>query len=66
MSKEPLGRFDLCLNVKDVKKSAEFYQKMGLEKVKGLYKFSRRGLYCKFSSFFLNLTNQLRIVYNRL
>ena len=35
MNKEPLGRFDLCLPVKDVKKSAEFYIKMGLEKVEG-------------------------------
>jgi catechol 2,3-dioxygenase-like lactoylglutathione lyase family enzyme len=35
MNKEPLGRFDLCLNVKDVKKSAEFYMKLGLEKVEG-------------------------------
>lgn len=35
MNKKPLGRFDLCLPTKDVKKSAEFYMKMGLEKVEG-------------------------------
>jgi catechol 2,3-dioxygenase-like lactoylglutathione lyase family enzyme len=30
-----LGRFDLCLDVTDVKKSAEFYKKLGLIEVEG-------------------------------
>ena len=30
-----LGRFDMCLDVKDVKKSAEFYHILGFEDVEG-------------------------------
>ena len=33
MNQAPLGRFDLCLTVKDVRKSAKFYQMLGLEQV---------------------------------
>ncbi|MHA2365503.1 MAG: VOC family protein [Candidatus Hodarchaeales archaeon] len=30
-----LGRFDLCLNIKDIHKSVDFYKKLGLLEVEG-------------------------------